>query len=83
MRYFIICALALTAACVQTPKATPDMISYDYNPAFRTKFLMRQSAIDHCQEYGKTALLLSDEVKNDSSGDRIVTFKCVDPKAGS
>ena len=83
MRYFLICALGFLAACVQTPEATPDLISYDYNPAFRTKFLIRQSAIDHCQGFGKTALLLSDEVKNDNSGDRIVTFKCVDPKASN
>lgn len=80
MRYFSVLALGLVAACVQTPAATPDQISFDYDPRFWTKFMMRQSAADHCGEQGKVPLLLSDLEKADNTGDRIVTFRCVDPE---
>lgn len=76
-KYTFILLAAVLAGCTHQSQATPDGVTMDYDPNYRTRMIMQNAANDHCGKYGKVAVMVDDMDKGDGSGDRTVRFNCV------
>lgn len=78
-KYTLVVLVAVLAGCVASQKGegTADGITFEYDPKFRTRTMMQNSATDHCRGFKKTAVMAEDIDKGDGTQKRMVTFNCV------
>lgn len=78
-KYILVVLVAVLAGCAASQKgeATADGISFEYDPAYRTRTVMQNMATDHCRDFKKTAIMVEDIDKGDGTQKRMVTFNCI------